>query len=494
MPGAVTTQGEEVFRGRLQHPSSISPSRNGRRRGAPHAPRCRVVARRVEPERVEVRSECVVAVGGGHAGSRARAHPPRADAGVAVRVLPGRGGRSWRRILRRHRHRAPGAGLRRRASRQLRWLRGAGSRPGVRHQRLRRDEPRAVRMGRQASGRELRDRGSAAGALAEGRHATLVLDRGPCVPGSDGTVRGDGEPRRVVLAPRREGPARVLARRADRGRGEARRTQLGEGQGQGQREGARQAHPSSSTASTGSRATRRWWSRSRICCPTREAERAQRLARRSGSARTGAASQHDRRHLLEGYRMVDFARKVVGVGSVGTRCWIVLLFGKDDGDPLFLQIKEAEASVLEPIRAKSEYAHHGQRVVEGQRLLQAASDIFLGWVRAVGIDGVERDFYVRQMWDSKISRRRRHDAAEDARVLCADVRVDAGPRACPVGRPGRDRRVPGLGRHVRPRHRRLRVGLRRPERTRLRIGCSRAVSTAELPTLEPGASVTNLLR
>jgi len=113
--------------------------------------------------------------------------------------------------------------------------------------------------------------------------------------------------------------------------------------------------------------------------------------------------QGDRRHLLETYRVVDFARKVVGVGSVGTRCWVALLIGKDDGDPLFLQVKEAEPSVIEPYTAKSGFANHGQRVVEGQRLLQAASDMLLGWVNAVGVDGIQRDFYVRQMWDSKMT-------------------------------------------------------------------------------------------
>jgi uncharacterized protein (DUF2252 family) len=113
--------------------------------------------------------------------------------------------------------------------------------------------------------------------------------------------------------------------------------------------------------------------------------------------------QHDRRHLLESYRMVDFARKVVGVGSVGTRCWVALLLGRDDADPLFLQIKEAEASVLEPYAGRSGFANHGQRVVEGQRLLQASSDIMLGWIRTAGVDGVERDYYVRQLWDWKFS-------------------------------------------------------------------------------------------
>ena len=109
----------------------------------------------------------------------------------------------------------------------------------------------------------------------------------------------------------------------------------------------------------------------------------------------------DRRHLLSGYRYVHAARKVVGVGSVGTRAWIVLLLGRDDGDPLFLQAKEAQASVLEPYVRRSRFNHHGRRVVEGQRLMQAASDIFLGWVRASGIDGQRRDFYVRQLWDGK---------------------------------------------------------------------------------------------
>ena len=111
----------------------------------------------------------------------------------------------------------------------------------------------------------------------------------------------------------------------------------------------------------------------------------------------------DRRHLLDGYRYRHLARKVVGVGSVGTRAWIVLHTGADDADPLFLQAKEAEASVLEPYAGASRFANHGQRVVEGQRLMQAASDIFLGWCPAVGFDGRRRDFYVRQLWDWKRS-------------------------------------------------------------------------------------------
>ncbi|MGZ8764827.1 MAG: DUF2252 family protein, partial [Acidimicrobiia bacterium] len=113
--------------------------------------------------------------------------------------------------------------------------------------------------------------------------------------------------------------------------------------------------------------------------------------------------QPDRRHLVEEFALADVARKVVGVGSVGTRCWVVLMLGRDASDPLFLQIKEAEASVLEPYVGKSRYANHGQRVVEGQRFMQSASDIFLGWDRFRHPDGSERDFYVRQMWDGKFS-------------------------------------------------------------------------------------------
>jgi uncharacterized protein (DUF2252 family) len=106
---------------------------------------------------------------------------------------------------------------------------------------------------------------------------------------------------------------------------------------------------------------------------------------------------HDRRMLFDRYRLVDAAIKVVGVGSVGTRCWIVLLMSPAD-EPLFLQFKQANASVLEPYAGKSEYSHHGQRVVMGQRLMQAASDIFLGWTTSPA-----GDFYVRQLRDAKIS-------------------------------------------------------------------------------------------
>jgi uncharacterized protein (DUF2252 family) len=106
--------------------------------------------------------------------------------------------------------------------------------------------------------------------------------------------------------------------------------------------------------------------------------------------------QDDRRELIQRYRFVDFALKVVGVGSVGTRCFIILLDGSHHEDPLFVQIKEARASVLEPHAGRSRFNNHGRRVVAGQRLLQSASDIFLGWSR----EG-QHDYYFRQLRDMK---------------------------------------------------------------------------------------------
>jgi uncharacterized protein (DUF2252 family) len=120
-------------------------------------------------------------------------------------------------------------------------------------------------------------------------------------------------------------------------------------------------------------------------------------------ARYRESLKGDRRHLFDSYRFVDGARKVVGVGSVGTRAWVILMMGRDGQDPLFLQAKEAEASVLEPYVGESEFGNHGERVVEGQWLMQASSDILLGWLPAIGFDGKERDFYVRQLWDGKRS-------------------------------------------------------------------------------------------
>lgn len=134
---------------------------------------------------------------------------------------------------------------------------------------------------------------------------------------------------------------------------------------------------------------------------TERGELLERMKRVIGDYRSSLTDEYHT--LLDGYTFQSIARKVVGVGSVGTRAWVVLLVGRDENDPLVLQAKEAQASVLEPYLSPSPYANHGQRVVEGQRLMQATGDIFLGWLPAVGVDDVPRDFYVRQLWDGKLS-------------------------------------------------------------------------------------------
>jgi uncharacterized protein (DUF2252 family) len=116
-----------------------------------------------------------------------------------------------------------------------------------------------------------------------------------------------------------------------------------------------------------------------------------------------ASLDEERRYLFETYRFVDMSRKVVGVGSVGTRAAVFLFVGRDGQDPLVLQAKEAQASVLEPYLGASQFENHGERVVRGQRIDQVASDVFLSWQRSEGFDGKEHDFYVRQLWDWKAS-------------------------------------------------------------------------------------------
>jgi uncharacterized protein (DUF2252 family) len=128
--------------------------------------------------------------------------------------------------------------------------------------------------------------------------------------------------------------------------------------------------------------------------------------------------QAHHRRLLDRYEYAHLARKVVGVGSVGTRAWVVLFVGRERTEPLFLQCKEAQTSALEPFAGRSTYDNMGRRVVEGQRLMQAASDIFLGWLRTTALDGEVRDFYVRQLWDWKGS-------ADPERILAASFDIYA---------------------------------------------------------------------
>ena len=176
----------------------------------------------------------------------------------------------------------------------------------------------------------------------------------------------------------------------------------------------------------------------------------------------------DRRHLFDSYRFVEMARKVVGVGSVGTRAWVLLMMGRDGQDPLFMQAKEAEASVLEPYVGESEFGNHGERVVEGQWLMQAASDVLLGWLPALGFDDQKRDFYVRQLWDGKRSVEIEALPPEGLEIY---GRVCGWTLARAHARSG-DRiaiaRLPRQGRNVRSSDRGLLGALRGPKRARLR--------------------------
>jgi Uncharacterized protein conserved in bacteria (DUF2252) len=177
-----------------------------------------------------------------------------------------------------------------------------------------------------------------------------------------------------------------------------------------------------------------------------------------------ATLRDDQRQLLERFQLVDVARKVVGVGSVGTRAFIALLQGRDQQDPLFLQVKEATASVLEDHLPKSRYRQHGERVVQGQRMMQAASDIFLGWTK--GAD-VTRHFYWRQLRDMKGSADVEAMAPVALNFYAGMCGWTLARAPCPFGRPRRDRRLPGRERRVRPVDQGLRRALRRPERARL---------------------------
>ena len=210
-------------------------------------------------------------------------------------------------------------------------------------------------------------------------------------------------------------------------------------------------------------------SRSRSC-PSFDAAKFQEQYATAGSTSTARASRPDRRHALAGFRLVDVARKVVGVGSVGTRCWIALMLGRDGGDPLFLQVKEAEASVLEPYLGQSAHTAHGERVVNGQRMMQAASDIFLGWATAKGMDGVDRAFYLRQLWDGKMSA---DLTIIEAPLLAIYGQICSWTLARAHARSGDRIAISaylGIGRRVRPRHHRVRLRLRRAEHARLRRG------------------------
>ena len=286
----------------------------------------------------------------------------------------------------------------------------AGPRPGRRHQRLRRDPPRAMGVGRQAARRQLRDRRPRPRVQ---RRASGATSCSPSVAAYRENMRRLAELSNLDVWYRRVDVEQIRERFQDEAQQQgAQAASTATSPRPVARTGCARSRssPSGSTASCGSEAIPPCSSRWRRCSPARSSETAE--------ARVGAVLADyretllpDRRHLLDGYRLVHAARKVVGVGSVGTRAWIALLIGRDENDPLFLQIKEAQPSVLEPYTAPTEFDEQGQRVVEGQRLTQAASDIFLGWLSANGPDGKKRDFYVRQLWDQKASADGRADVA-----------------------------------------------------------------------------------
>ena len=366
--------------------------------------------------------------------------------------------------------RAERAAVRRRPPVELRRVRLPGADAAVRPQRLRRDPSRAVRVRRQAHGRELHDRrlattGSARPTTTPRRcvGARRTARRWPTSPDARPWTSGTPDcPRGVMAAIRAPSTSR-----ADKGRG-----------GQEAQKPPRRT-PGRPTPETACRRCPSWprWSTvvpdrqptpSSCRCVTRSRVRdsADELEDIDPRAvpRLPCTLQDDRRHLLERFEVVDMARKVVGSAASGTRAFIVLLQGRDDEDPLFLQVKEATTSVLEDHLPKSRYASPGERVVQGQRMMQAASDIFLGWTKGVEAD---RYLYWRQLRDMKGSAVV-ETMTPPALKFYARLRLDPGAGSCPLRRPGRDRRVPGQEGRLRPGHHRLLRTLRRPERTGLR--------------------------
>ena len=223
--------------------------------------------------------------------------------------------------------------------------------------------------------------------------------------------------------------------------GEARRRRAREGADEGQHPRRGASSSRWSTASCGSPPIRRSSCRSSSWTPSRNTRAQQEDWMRDVLASYQSTLQQQN-HPMREFSYVHMARKVVGVGSVGTRAWIVLLRGRDDADPLLLQAKQAEASVLERFLPASEYDNHGERVVRGQRLMQAASDIFLGWHRA-GRDRRDRAGLLHPA-AARLEGlgRRRHDEGLGCPGLRTGVRRDARAGARTCRRPGRDRRLP----------------------------------------------------
>ena len=272
--------------------------------------------------------------------------------------------------------------------------------PGLRRQRLRRDPARPVRVGRQAAGREPGGGGPGQRVPRQGP----PQDRpggGGGVPDGDARLRGAAVPGRVVCA-----PGHRAGHRQFRSQFKAKRFKEAE-------KLLAKAHTKDSTKALGKltalvEGRRRIISDPPMIVPLEELFTDVQASAIYAEIRTVLGKyrrtlQSDRRHLLEQFTLVQAAQKVVGVGSVGTRARILLMDSGDGVEPLFLQAKEAQPSVLAAYCGRSQYANQGERVVAGQHLMQAESDIFLGWTRVPGPDKVDRDFYVRQLKDWKFS-------------------------------------------------------------------------------------------
>ncbi len=300
--------------------------------------------------------------------------------------------------------------------------------------------------------------------------ATQGVVRG--LPGSDDQLRADARARPVVRAPRRRRPlSHELRKEAPSKKLMRERKQI-----EKNLEKAREKNSAASDGEAHARRRRRAQDHRRPAPHRPDLRPHPRMSTppvlmddlRKLFRAYRATLQNDRRRLFERFRFVDLARKVVGVGSVGNRAWIALFLGHDNDDPLFLQVKEAQASVLEEFLGESRTRNHGQRVVEGQRLMQATSDILLGWVRVTGLDGIKRDYYVRQLWDGKASADIENMTPRRLEIY---ARLCGWTLARGHARSGDSVAISaylGKGKVIRRSDLRLRVGVRGSERDRLR--------------------------
>ena len=402
---------------------------------------------------------------GANARPGARADPVRAHAPLAACLLPRRGRDDGGRPRACAANRTGRSALGRRASLQLRRLRSLGPTSRLQPERLRRDAARAVRVGRQAPGRE--PRGGRAGARVRQEAAAGGESHGrPLVPPGAAGLRPSRTldvwyGRLEVEAIVQQWTTEVRAKRLDRvKRNLAKRTV---------KDNLRALDKLTEVVE----GKRRIVSDPPLIVPLEElvsAEASEQLA----EALHGIYKSYrrtllvDRRQLLDRFRFIQVARKVVGVGSVGTRTWIVLLLGRDDEDPLFLQLKEAQSSVLEPFLGGQRYANQGRRVVEGQRLTQAARDALLGWTRAADVDGDRARLLRAPALGREGQRERRGARPGGDGALRRGLRPHARARARPLGRPDRAGGLPRPQRRLRPGARLVRRDLRGSERTGLR--------------------------